>query len=73
MDSHKSNLFTNKIEINLHMFGTLMLNQVGGEVDGADVIAVHYCGLLQGMVELQEKLAKPVGFGHYISHAAGLR
>jgi hypothetical protein len=29
-----------KMKINLHIFGALMLNGVGGEVHGADVVAV---------------------------------
>jgi hypothetical protein len=31
---------SNKMEINLHMLGALMLNGVGGEVHSADVVAV---------------------------------
>lgn len=72
MESTKSNPFTNKMEINLQMFGTLMLNRVGGEVDGVYVVAVHHHGLSHGAVELQE-LAKPAGFCHCISHTVVLR
>jgi hypothetical protein len=31
---------TDKMKINLHIFGALMLNGVGGEVHDADVVAV---------------------------------
>ena len=34
------NPLPDKVEINLNMFGSLMLNRVGGHVDGADVVAV---------------------------------
>jgi hypothetical protein len=34
------NTLTDKVEINLNMLGALVLNGVGGEVDGADVVAV---------------------------------
>ncbi len=34
------NVFADKVKINLNMLGALMLNKVGGEVDGADVITV---------------------------------
>jgi hypothetical protein len=34
------NILSNKIKINLYMFGALILNGVGGEVHGADVITV---------------------------------
>jgi hypothetical protein len=33
------NVFADKVKINLNMLGALMLNKVGGEVDGADVVA----------------------------------
>jgi hypothetical protein len=31
---------SDKMKINLHMFHAMMLNGVGGEVHGADVVAV---------------------------------
>jgi hypothetical protein len=34
------NLLSDEIKINLHMFRALMLNGVGGEVHGVDVVAV---------------------------------
>jgi hypothetical protein len=34
------NTLVDKVKINLNMFGALVLNEVGGEVDGADVIAL---------------------------------
>jgi hypothetical protein len=34
------NALVDKVKINLNMFGALVLNGVGGEVDGADVIAL---------------------------------
>jgi hypothetical protein len=37
---HKSNALVDKVKINLNMLGALVLNGVGGEVDGADVVAV---------------------------------
>jgi hypothetical protein len=36
---------------------------VGGEVDGADVVAVDKGGALEGVVELVEELAQPRGLG----------
>jgi hypothetical protein len=35
-----SNALTDKVEINLNMLGALVLNRIGGEVDGTDVITV---------------------------------
>jgi hypothetical protein len=39
-DLADGNLLSDKIKINLHMLGALMLNGVGGEVHSADVIVV---------------------------------
>jgi hypothetical protein len=35
-----SNLVANEVQVNRHMLSPLMLNRVGGEVHGADVVAV---------------------------------
>jgi hypothetical protein len=39
-DLTDDNLLSDEIKINLHMFRALMLNGVGGEVHGVDVVAV---------------------------------
>jgi hypothetical protein len=39
-DLTNGNLLSDKMKINLNMFGVLMLNGVGGEVHSADIIAV---------------------------------
>jgi hypothetical protein len=39
-------------EVDLDMFRALVLNGVGGEVDGADVVTVDECALHQRSVEL---------------------
>jgi hypothetical protein len=38
------NTLVDKVRINLNMLGALVLNGVGGEVDGADVILVDQSG-----------------------------
>jgi hypothetical protein len=38
------NTLTDKVKINLNMLGALVLYEVGGEVDGADVVAVDQSG-----------------------------
>jgi hypothetical protein len=35
------NTLMNKVKINLNMLGVLILNGVGGEADGADVVTVE--------------------------------
>jgi hypothetical protein len=39
-DLADGDLLSNKVEINLHMLGVLMLNGVGGEIDDVDVVTV---------------------------------
>jgi hypothetical protein len=34
------NALTDKVEVNLNMLGVLVLDRVGGEVDGVDVVTV---------------------------------
>jgi hypothetical protein len=41
-----------KVEVDLDMLRALVLNGVGGEVDGADVVAVDEGALRQQSVEL---------------------
>jgi len=43
-DSTNGNAFSDEMEVNFHMLGALMLYRVGGEVDGADVVAVDDAG-----------------------------
>jgi hypothetical protein len=49
-----SNTLLNKVKINLNVLGALMLNGVGGHVDGADVVTIDQGGSSQGRVELKE-------------------
>jgi hypothetical protein len=44
--------FPHKVEVDLEMLRALVLNGVGREVDGADVVAVDECALRQWSVEL---------------------
>jgi hypothetical protein len=40
VDLADGSLLSDKMKINLHMFSALILNRVGGEVHGVDVVAV---------------------------------
>jgi hypothetical protein len=40
MDITDGNAFLNEVEVDLDMLHTLMLNKVGGEVDGTNVVTV---------------------------------
>jgi hypothetical protein len=54
------------MKINLHMLGVLMLNGVGGEVHGADIIAVGKCAPRRWGLELVEQLTQPSGISHAV-------
>ena len=47
-DSTDGNTFPDEMEVDLHMFGALMLNRVGGEVDCADIVAIDEAGIGKG-------------------------
>jgi hypothetical protein len=42
-DFTKGDSLSAEVEVNLNMLGSLMLNRVGGESDGADVVAINHC------------------------------
>jgi hypothetical protein len=42
------------VQFDLHMLRVLTLHEIGGEVDGADVVAVDEGGTLKGAIELVE-------------------
>ena len=67
-DSPKGDPFPNEVEVDLHVLGALMLNGVGGEVDGADVVAVDEAGRIQRMMQLLQKLRQPGGFGDAVGN-----
>jgi hypothetical protein len=58
------------VKVDLDVFGALMLNWIGGHVDGIDVVTVHQCGAAKRGVQLLEKLTQPGGLGNSISHHA---
>jgi hypothetical protein len=60
------NLLSDKIEINVHMLSVLMLNEVGGEVHDADIVAVDKCALKMRTLELMEQLVQPGGLSYAI-------
>jgi len=46
-DSPNGDPFSDEVEINFHVLGALVLDGVGGEVDGADIVTVDEAGELQ--------------------------
>ena len=69
-DSHP---VTNEMQVNLHMLRPLMLNRVGGEVHGADVVAVDERALGERAVKLSQELPKPGCLGDAVSNSPVLR
>jgi hypothetical protein len=66
------NALADKVKINLNMLGALVLNVIGGEVDGAYVVAVDQSGPRLGVVQLHKQLSKPTGLCHAVGHGAVL-
>ena len=56
-----------EVQVNLHMLRPLMLDGVGGEIHGADVIALDERALGERAVELRQELSKPGRLRHAIS------
>jgi hypothetical protein len=54
------------------MLRALMLHGIGGEVDGADVVAVDEGGTLEWAMELVEELAQPGGLRHTVVYGVVL-
>jgi hypothetical protein len=62
------NLLSDKMKTNLHMLGALMLNGVGGEVHGADIIAVDEGAPRRQGMELVEQLTQPGSLSHTVGN-----
>jgi hypothetical protein len=49
MNISDGNTFTDEVEVNLNVFGALMLDRVGGEVNNADVVTIDQSVPRQGL------------------------
>jgi hypothetical protein len=63
------NLLSNKMKINLHMLGALMMNGVGGEVHGADAVTVENGAPRRRGLEVVEQLSQPSGLSHAVGNS----
>ena len=63
-----SNHVTDKMYINLNMFGPLMLNRVGRQIDGTNIITVDNSGSRKRRVQLTKKVTKPCSLSYNISN-----
>ncbi|MGG7011576.1 UNVERIFIED_CONTAM: hypothetical protein HCY01_09380 [Limosilactobacillus fermentum] len=62
-------LVTYEMYIDLHMFCTLMLDGIGGEVDCADIVAEDKSGTPERLLQLKEKITHPSGFGYGVGYS----
>jgi hypothetical protein len=67
-DLTDGNLLSDKMKINLHMLDALMLNGVGGEVHGADIVTVDKSAPRRRGLELVEQLTQPSGLNHTVGN-----
>ena len=70
IDGH---LLTDKMKVNLYMFCVLVLNGVGGEVDGINVVAEDEGAPGRRTVKLLKQLAQPTSLADTISDNVILR
>jgi hypothetical protein len=61
-----------EVQVNLHMLRALELDEVGRDIDSADVVAVDESVPHQQTMELLEKLTKPGRLGDTVGHDAVL-
>jgi hypothetical protein len=71
-DLTDGNLLSDKMMINLHMLGALMLNRVGGEVHGTDIVTVDKCAPRRRGLELVKQLMQPSGLSHAVCNGTML-
>jgi hypothetical protein len=72
VDITDGHAFLHKVEVDLDMLHALVLNGLGGEVDGADVVVVDEGALRQQSMELLKELPQPAGLHHAIGHGLAL-
>jgi hypothetical protein len=70
-DRTDGNTFSDEM-VDFHMLSALMLYRVGGEVHGADVVAVDDAGGVKWVVQFLEELPQPGGFGDAVGDSTVL-
>lgn len=68
-----SDFFPNKVYVEFDMFSALMLDRVGGEVNGRNIVTIDYRGLSNGDMELEKEIPDPTSFSNSISNASVFR
>jgi len=71
----KLDLFSDEVDVELNMFGALVVDGVGGHVHRRDVVTVCDGSLREVAVEFAKELAQPNALSRHVRHspALGLR
>ena len=67
-DLAHGNTIANEVEVDLDVFGVLMLNGVRRHVDDADIVAEHDRSRRSKSMKLVEELTDPTSLGDGVSH-----
>jgi hypothetical protein len=65
--------FSDEVQVDLNMFGSLMLDRVGGEINSNDIIAINHCSTTKWATKLYQKLAQLAGFDDSIRDSSIFR
>ena len=68
-DLAHGNTIANEVEVDLDVFGALVLNRVRRHVDGADIVVEHDRSGRSRSMKLLEELAEPTSLGDCVSHS----
>ena len=61
--------FSDEVQVNLDMLGSLMLDWVSGEVDSTDVVAIDQGGVTERTMKLLQKLSQLACFSYPICNS----
>src|SRR4051812_10908006 len=67
-NSSNGNLLPNKVNIKLDVLRPTMLNRIGREIYGADVVTVNNSGSVHRMSQFLQKMIKPTCLSNDSSH-----
>jgi hypothetical protein len=65
-------MLMDEVKVDLHVLRALMLHSIGGEVDRIDIVAADEGGVLEGAMELLQKLAEQGDIDHDVGHNTAL-
>lgn len=65
-DLTECNVVMHKVNVDLNMFGPLMMNRISREVDSRDIITINKSGRLSTTAKVRKKLMKPGGISNCI-------